>query len=170
VIVLVLFLGVLLVRVWVGVDMVAVAVLLAVSLDRLTVSATARSSARWFLSGAVGAETDDSEVGEASLEAEELFHLVANGVELLRYDRPYRSAALAGEEFAFAVSDECIEAWAVSEVDMPRETVPLERFQVAVDRGDVELQRGGDVLGRDRAFCREERLQDEPAGGREPQP
>ena len=120
--------------------MVAVAVLLAIGRGRLPVGARAGSTARWWLlSRTAWAEAYDREVGEASLVAEELFHLVANGVELLRHERPYRSAALAGEEFVFAVADECVEARTVSEVHMSREAVLLERFQVAVDRGDVEL-------------------------------
>jgi hypothetical protein len=46
------------------------------------------------LACAGGAETDDREVGEASLITEQLFDLVADGVKLVRCERANGAAAL----------------------------------------------------------------------------
>ncbi len=85
---------------------------------------------------------------EPGFVAEQPMDLLANRIELLDSQATNRSAALAGEVFALAVTDERVEAGAVSEVDVPGEPVLLERFEVPVDGGEVESQLGRDV------FCR----------------
>lgn len=117
--------------------MVAVAVLVPVGLPR---GASLGSSC------AVRTKPHNREMGEARFVSEQLPDLVANRVDLLRCERPDRAAPLAGKEFAFAPADKCIQAGSVPEVDVPRQSVLLERFEVSVDRGDIELQRLSDVL------------------------
>lgn len=156
-----LSLGVLTAGAAVGVDVVAVAVFVPVGVGRVD---RGRSPGR-----ARRAEPDDREVGEADLVAESLPDLIANRVKLLRCERPDRRASLAGEELPLAAANQRVQAGSMSEVNVARESVLLERFEVAVDRRDVELQSGCDVLGRCRTVRGEERLEDQSPGGREPQ-
>ncbi len=152
-------LGAVLVGVRMRVHVVAVAVLLLVGMGVLLT-----------LTRAGGADADDREVGEASLVAEQLPDAIANRVELLWSERSDRAAALAREKLVLATPDERVQPGSVTEVHVPREAVLLERLEVSVHRGEVEPQVVCDVLRRERAGCREQRLQDEPTRGREPQP
>jgi hypothetical protein len=93
------------------------------------------------------AEADDREVRESSFVAEQFLDLSANGIELLGAEGAYGTAALAGEEFSLAATDEHVEAGSVTEVNVSCESVLLERLKVAVHRGDVNSQAVGEVFG-----------------------
>ena len=91
-----------------------------------------------------------------------------------RLDGREHAAHLAGDELAVAAGRERVAAGAVPEVEVADEADRLERLEVAVDRGEIRrrqpaLEAGGDLLGGQRPVGREQRLEHEPAGGRDAQ-
>jgi len=78
-------------------------------------------------------------VGEARLVAEQLPDAVADGVELFGGESADRAATLAREELPFAAADEHVEPGSVTEMHVPRESVVLERLEVAIHRGEIEV-------------------------------
>ena len=101
--------------------------------------------------------------------------IVAQGVELGRLDRAHRRAPLADEVLAAGMGGGRVEARPVAEVHVADEPELLEDLQVAIGRGDVAGARGSrgrrarEPLGRDRALAREQRLEQQPPSGGEPQ-
>src|SRR5436190_13669996 len=123
--------------------------------------------------GAFRAEPGDREVAEPRVVAEPPPDRAADAVELAGLDGPCPPAALADEVLANSLADERVEAGAVPEVDVADDAERLHPLEVAVDRGQVErrapfVEPLGDALGRDRPLGREQRLEDHPAGGRQP--
>jgi hypothetical protein len=108
-------------------------------------------------------------MGELSLIAKLFLDAVADAIELTWRDGQHRATALAVEVGPLVVTAEGIEPGAVAEVDVADKTVTFQQLEIAVDRAQVQSQASHDVLGRHRAVSREERLQHEPASGREPQ-
>ena len=111
-----------------------------------------------------GARHDPSD-GNGREIAEQLFDPVPNRIELVRSEGADRAAALARDELPLAAADQRLEAGPMSEVDMAREPVLLERLEIAVDRGELKAQAAPDVLGRYRTVGREQGLQHQPTGG-----
>ena len=122
--------------------------------------------------GAVAAEADDGEVAEARAEPGRLLHGVAHAVEALRRHGVLRAAALADEVLALPPGA-YVAPGAVPEVDVLHEAQPLERLEVAVDRGQVRDRQLadtlGDLLGAERGIGRIQRLEHHAPGSREPQ-
>jgi hypothetical protein len=102
-------------------------------------------------------------MGESGLVPEQVLDLLAHRIQLLRRERPDAAAALTGEELSFAAADQLVQTRPVSKVNVPSEPVLLERLEVAIHRGHVQVQGGGNVLRRDRPVRREQRFQYEPA-------
>ena len=123
---------------------------------------------------AARAEADDREVREARLEARQVADRVAHAVERRRIDGLKRPAGLAGEVLTVAEPREHVAPGPVAGVEMADEAELAERLEVAIDRRDVRLRHlaaepVGDLLGRDRCARGEQRLEHEPARGRQAQ-
>lgn len=88
-------------------------------------------------SGALFADPDDREVGEARFIAELLFDLLANGVEILHGDGRDLLAVFAVEVFELLAAGQHVESGSVAEMDVANEAVTLEQLEVAIDRGGV---------------------------------
>ena len=111
---------------------------------------------------AVAAQADDREVAEARAEAGRLAHGLAHAVELLRRHRALGAAALAHEVLALAPRAH-VAARRRGRGARAAEAEPLERLEVAVDRGEIggrQLAEAlGDLLGAERRVGRVERLE-----------
>src|SRR5262245_41546644 len=126
-------------------------------------------------SAAAAAEADDREVGEARLDREPPLEDLANGIELGCGDGGHPPAPLAERVLVLLSTDELVEPRPVAEVDVADEPDPLQRLEVAVHGGEVggrkrSVEPGSELLGADGPVDGEQRLEDEPAGTRQPQP
>ena len=111
--------------------------------------------------GAVGAEPDDREVGEAGAVAELGLDRVADGVEALAVDGGHAVAALADEVLALAVADQRVEPGAVPGVHVAHDAELLEVLERAVDR--PRSRPGATASAGQRRVGGEQRLQHAPA-------
>lgn len=151
-------------------DVVAVAVL------TLTFRISAPAGAEIgvaLLCRTVGTEPEDREVAEPSLVPEPVPQQVPDGLQLRWVDTPDPIAALTGQVFAFAATDQPVQPRAMPDVDVAHHAELLERGQVPVHRGDVRASDAparalSDVLGRHRPVGREQRVEDQPPGSRQP--
>src|ERR1700676_1997761 len=91
----------------------------------------------------------------------------ADRIQLRRLHSLHGAAALAMQIFPLAAPDELVEAGTVTEVDMTREPVALERFEIAVHGGEVETDSLRDALRGQEPVRREERLEHESTRGGE---
>jgi hypothetical protein len=124
---------------------------------------------------AAAAEADDREVGEARLDREPPLEERADGIELGCGDSGHPPAALAERVLVLLRTDELVEACPVAEMHVADEPDPFQRLEVAVHGGEVgglkrPVESGRELLGTDGPVDREQRLEDEPAGTRQPQP
>jgi hypothetical protein len=119
---------------------------------------------------AFGAGANDREMREPSFVAELFPDTVTNGVKFLRCDGAHRAAPLAIEICPFVVAAEGIEPRAVAEMDVADKSVAFQQLEIAVDRTQVQPQTAHHILRRHRPVSREQRLEYQPSGGREPQP
>ena len=92
---------------------------------------------------------------------------------MLRHHCVVRAAALADEVLALAACTD-VAAGAMAEMDVLDEADPLERLEVAIDRGQVGHGQGApafrDLLGAERRVRRVERLEHHTPRAGEPQP
>ena len=98
---------------------------------------------------------------------------LANLVEALRVERPDLAAGAARD--VLLVAGEGVHPGAVAGVEMADEAEPLERVEVAIDRGEVgrwepAAESGRDVLGGDRPVRGEQRLEHQAARSGNPMP
>ncbi len=113
-------------------------------------------------------------MGEASLEAEAIEHLRADPVKLRLGNGANGVAGLADQVLVLR-SGERVQARPVAEMNVADEPYFLQRLEVAIDRGQIgarqpPFQSLGDTLGRKRPLGTIERLEHEPARGRDSQP
>jgi len=126
-------------------------------------------------SAAAAAEADDREVGEVRLDAELLLEEPADGIELGCSDGDHRPAPLAERVLVPLGTGELIQPRPMAEMDVADEPDTLQRLEVAIHGSEVRgreqpVGAGGDLLGAQGPVDREQRLEDEPAGSRQPQP
>ena len=122
-----------------------------------------RGGAARVLDRACGAGPDDRVVREARNVPEAIPEPIAQRVEFFGCDGAHRTTALAAEVLVLAVAHERVQPRPVAEVNMLHEPVTLEHVEDAIDRGEVQIQRAGEVLRGAWPVCSEQRLQNEPA-------
>src|SRR5215208_1654541 len=98
--------------------------------------------------GAVGADADDREVREVAREPGRAQHSGADLVEAAAVDGDVQAAALARGVAVARAARERVEAGAMPDVDVAHQPDALERVEVAVDAGHVEL--AAELLGAER--------------------
>jgi len=155
----------------VGVDVVAVAVgvLMLVYSVGAALKIGFRRAAPPGLAGALLAEADDREVGEARLVSEFFLDLSAYLVQAWCGDRGDSGAAVAVEIFDLITAEEDIEARSVAQVDVTDQSIGFEDLEVAVDRRLLDDECPGEVCCGNRALGGEERLQHQAPRSREPE-
>ena len=79
-------------------------------------------------------------MAEAGLVAEQVAHDVLDRLELVRRSGADGAAALAVEVLALSTAHERVKTRAVPEVDVLDQAVAFERLQVAIDRGQLQLE------------------------------
>jgi hypothetical protein len=163
-----------------GVDMVAMAVLMLVLGIEMLMLAVTMPAVRPLVRPAgaellrtAPAEAKDGEVREARLVTEAAPDRRPDRVELLGVHAGDPSATLAGDVFAVGAADDGVEPGPVSDVNVPDEPQPLELDEVPVHGSHVHRRRGtahlaSQVLGGGRTVGGKQGFQDHPAGGGDP--